>query len=250
MMWILSPKSIRGNDLSLLDKHVDPSPWQGRQIDRLTISMEQSASALHDTTNLCVFSRWFSTDPFELQPALEERGGIRDPFAQMRRKTLLKSNDRASYILFVAETSWWCEIKPQSTALGRSCTLGICSRGSRSFGVSAWNFHEYSWDCRWEHLTIIANSVVSETLLTIFSNPCPARGLDTCCGFALNVLKHITLLSLCSHYSSTWGCNRTRQPTAEQLADQLKNSFFDILFHFVCFSSFPLQLRGIYSALC
>jgi hypothetical protein len=51
-------------------------------------------------------------------------------------------------------------------------------------------------------------------------------------------------------YSSIWSCNRKRHPTAEQLADQLRNSFCDILFHFVGFSSFPLQHRRICLSLC
>jgi hypothetical protein len=119
----------------------------------------------------------------------------------MRRQPLLKSNDRASYVLSLTEKSSWSDIRPRSAALGRSFTVDICLRGSYSFGVSAWNFHDYSRDIPWGNLTIIANSLISETLSMLFSNPCLARGLKTCCGFVFKVLQprfqSISTLSIC-----------------------------------------------------
>jgi hypothetical protein len=73
----------------------------------------------------------------------------------------------------------------------------------------------------------------------IFGNPCPATGLRTYCGFTFKILKPISWLSPRRRCSSTWSRHRKRHPTAEQLADQLKNSF--LLFYFTLFVSHPFR---------
>jgi hypothetical protein len=106
------------------------------------------------------------------------------------------------------------------------------SAGFRAFSVSVCNVQEYFQ----AHLKMIEKSALSQTILTLFSNPCRPNGFQIYCRFACHGLEPKSPASFPSRSSPHWYGNSQWHRLNGELADQLKIFSLNSLFGSACFS--------------